>query len=312
MDEREEAKLLMSRADAHEGTTTSGPVYELGSYRASTSTTPVLLVDLQIADLQKEIADLGVLRNQIAHAQSVVLVSYSQLAFNGVQPDFVTVGGPAREYLPNHVEMGGAAATFIAGTSGRAPAIGAEIDVIPSLPMQTAYVPLSDSFSACSLLNPSLDPTQQHILACSPANARSLFPWKASPESRTSPSEPTATQALAPVASCEIDDIPTTPMEPNGERPAFMVAVRLDEEPRLRAHLMRLVKRRRARLGRVVKHCRITRVQLPRRPRPASRNLTLVMLAVSRRYGRRSEPDDYTLPAHRWTSGIGGETALSC
>ena len=108
----------MSRADAHEGTTVLGPVHELGSYRASTSITPIPLVDLQIADLQKEIADLGVLRNQIAHAPSVVLASYSQAPFNGMQTDCLTVGVPAREYLPNHVEMGGAVETFLAGTSG--------------------------------------------------------------------------------------------------------------------------------------------------------------------------------------------------
>ena len=48
------------------------------------------------------------------------------------------------------------------------------------------------------------------------------------------------------------------------------------------------------------------------RRRPDVRNLTLVLVAASRRFGRRSEPDDRALPAHRWMSVIGGEPALSC
>jgi hypothetical protein len=45
---------------------------------------------------------------------------------------------------------------------------------------------------------------------------------------------------------------------------------------------------------------------------PASRSFTLILIATFRHYGHRSEPDDYSLPAHRWISVIGGEPVLSC
>jgi hypothetical protein len=46
--------------------------------------------------------------------------------------------------------------------------------------------------------------------------------------------------------------------------------------------------------------------------RPHVRNFVLILVATSRHYGHRSEPDDYILPAHRWLSVVGGESALSC
>jgi hypothetical protein len=45
---------------------------------------------------------------------------------------------------------------------------------------------------------------------------------------------------------------------------------------------------------------------------PDIRAFVLVIIAVSRRYGRRGESDDHALPTHRWTSVIRGESALSC
>ena len=45
---------------------------------------------------------------------------------------------------------------------------------------------------------------------------------------------------------------------------------------------------------------------------PDVRSFVLVIVATSRHYGHRSEPDDHALPAHRWISVIGGEPALSC
>lgn len=40
------------------------------------------------------------------------------------------------------------------------------------------------------------------------------------------------------------------------------------------------------------------------------RNFVLVLVATSRRYGRRSEPDDYLPPAHQSLSGIGRELSV--
>jgi hypothetical protein len=45
---------------------------------------------------------------------------------------------------------------------------------------------------------------------------------------------------------------------------------------------------------------------------PATRSLTLLIIATFRHYGHRSEPDDYALPTYRWMSVIGGESAFSC
>ena len=45
---------------------------------------------------------------------------------------------------------------------------------------------------------------------------------------------------------------------------------------------------------------------------PNVRSFVLVLIATSRHYGHRSEPDDRALPAHPWISVIGGESVLSC
>jgi hypothetical protein len=45
---------------------------------------------------------------------------------------------------------------------------------------------------------------------------------------------------------------------------------------------------------------------------PNVRSIVLVLVATSRHYGHRSEPDDHALPAHRRISVIGGESVLSC
>lgn len=286
----------MSVTDAHGCTTLRCPTYQLGSYRASTLVTPMRSADLQVADLKREITGLKALRNQVTHALSLLFVSHSQAAFTGEQPDFFTLVLPAREPLPNDYELGGAAATLVTGTSSNFPTIGEVVNAIPS-PEQTTCALLADSLTPCGLLTPSSDATQQLISVYSPTNACPLFTWGAPQGSNTSPTE-SVIHATAPVESCDADNELTT-----------FVEIRLDRAPGLRTQLLRHIKRRYARIGRRLRRWRITGAP---RPRSARRNSTLATLAVSRRYGRRGESDDHTLPAHRWTSVICGEPALSC
>jgi hypothetical protein len=277
---------------AQECVTPPIPTYALGSYRASTSITP-----LSVTGVQQEILDLGVLRNQVAHAQSVVFVNHSLTTFYDTQPNLVTLAIPGREYLSNQVEMGGAAATFVAGTPWGVPATGTAVDVIPFTPTQATYFSGSDNFAADPLATLSLDWNKQFAAVWPFQDPLQLLLSAVPLESGAWPSESTGTWASASAGSREVDT-----------ESATFVELHLDAVPGLRAHLLRLINRRRSKLRRVLKRRQTVSVRLSR---PARRSLTLVLLAVSRRYGRRSESDDHTLPAHRSTSVIGGEPALS-
>jgi hypothetical protein len=90
--------------------------------------------------------------------------------------------------------------------------------------------------------------------------------------------------------------------------PASRILLLLDFDalPELRGNLIRLIDGIRAALCLVLV---LVRAALARRLDAPS--FLLVLIAISRRYGRRDESDDDALPAHRWTSVIGGELALS-
>jgi hypothetical protein len=292
-DRREEVKLPVLLTGAHERATPPITYYNLGSYRASTSIT-----SLSERDLQQGIADLGVLRNQLVHTQSVFVTQAT--TFDGVQPISVTLALPGREYLPNQVEMGGIAETFVAGTSRSVPAIGAAVGVTSYTTTQATCLPLAATSDAYDVSLPLFDWDQQFTTIW-PSQDVHQYPLSHVPLEYGAPlSESSAPRTSASVASREV-----------GTELTAVVELRLDTVPGLRKHLRRLIGQRRTKLRRALKRRQAVAVRLPR-PRPVRRNLTLALLAVSYRFGRRSEPDDHAFPAHRSTSVIGGEPAISC
>jgi hypothetical protein len=89
-----------------------------------------------------------------------------------------------------------------------------------------------------------------------------------------------------------------------GLRITFVIDV--DQVPGLRADLLRLVGGRQA----VLCHTLVL-VLVAIGYRPDVRNFVLVLIAASRRYGHRSEPDDHLLPANRSISVVRGELVLA-
>jgi len=282
--------MLLTSAD--ERATPSIAYYHLGSYRASTSIAP-----LSTGDLQQEILDLGVLRNQLVHTPSVFV---TQATFDGVQPISVTKILPGREYLPNQVEIGGITETFVADTSRSVPAIGAAAVVISYTTTQATFLPVVATSAACNTSIPLFVWDRQFTTAWSFHNVRQSSLLEVPLDFKAPLGESIGTRTSAPTASREAGTATTT-----------FVELRLDTVPGLRRRLRRLISQRRSKLHRVLKRRRNVSVRPPR-PRPARRNLTLALLAVFYRFGRRGESDDHALPAHRSTSVIGGEPALSC
>jgi len=282
--------VLLTSAD--ERATPPVTYYNVASYRASTS-----IAAISTSDLQQEILDLEALRNQLVHMPSVFV---TQATFDGVQPISVTLTLPGREYLPNRVEMDGIAQTFVAGTSRSVPAIGAAADVIPYTTTQAACLPVAATSAACNASVPLFDWNQQ-FTAVWPFQDVRRYPLTEVPLDFNAPlGESIGARTSAPTASRKVGTAATT-----------FVELRLDTVPGLRKRLRRLISQRRSKLRRVLKHRRAESVRPPR-PRPARRNLILALLAVSYRFGRRGESDDHAFPAHRSTSVIGGEPALSC
>lgn len=283
--------MLLTSAD--ERTTPTLTYYSLGSYRASTS-----IAALSTSDLQQEILDLGALRNQLVHTPSVFV---TQATFDGVQPISATLAIPGREYLPNQVEMGGIAETFVAGTARSVPAIGAAAGVSSHTTTQATCLPVTATSATCNVSIPLFDWKQQFTTVW-PFLDISQHPLPEVPLdfNATLGGKSSGTRTSASVASSEV-----------GAKATTFVELRLDTVPGLRKHLRRLISQRRSKLRRVLKRRRAVTVRAPR-PRPARRNLALALLAVSYRFGRRGESDDHALPAHRSTPVIGREPALSC
>jgi hypothetical protein len=282
--------MLLTSAD--ERATPPIAYYNLGSYRASTSIAP-----LSTGDLQQEILDLGVLRNQLVRTPSVFV---TQATFDGMQPISVTPILPGREYLPNQVEIGGITETFVADTSRSVPAIGTAAEVIPYTTTQATCLPVAATSAACNTSILLFDWDRHFTTAWSFQNVRQSTLPEVPLDFNAPLGESIGTRTSAPTASREAVTAATT-----------FVELRLDTVPGLRKHLRRLISQRRSKLHRVLKRRRSVSVRPPR-PRPAKRNLTLALLAVFHRFGRRGESDDHALPAHRSTSVIGGGPALSC
>jgi hypothetical protein len=281
--------MLLTSAD--ERATPHIAYYNLGSYRASTSIAP-----RSTGDLQQEILDLGVLRNQLVHTPSVFV---TQATFDGVQPISITPILPGRAFLSNQVEIGGITETFVADTLRSVPAIGAATEVIPYTTTHATCHPVAATSAACNASIPLFAWDRQFTTVWPFQNVRQS-PLPEVPLDFNAPlGESIGTRTSAPTASREVGTAAT------------FVELRLDTVPGLRKRLRRLISQRRSKLHRVLKRRRNVSVRPPR-PRPARRNLTLALLAVFYRFGRRGESDDHALPAHRSTSVIGGEPALGC
>lgn len=102
-----------------------------------------------------------------------------------------------------------------------------------------------------------------------------------------------------------LTELPPVPPIEAAPRMAGLIAVTLSED--LRRDLLRLIGgiRSALRLALLRYRAALTR-------RPDRRSLLLVLLAVSRHFGRRGEPDDYALPARMPMPVIRGELVLAC
>jgi hypothetical protein len=172
--------------------------------------------------------------------------------------------------------MSGIAETFIAGTSRSVPAIGAAVDVIPYTTTQVTCLPLAATSATCSVSISLFDWNQQFTTVRPFQDARQYLLPEVPLDFNAPLGESSGTRTSVSVASREVGTEATTFME-----------LRLDTVPGLRKRLRRLIGQRRSKLRRVLKRRRAVSVRLPC-PRPARRNLTLAVPAVSHRYGRRS------------------------
>lgn len=286
----------MPLANGPERATPAVHVYSPGSYRAVTSLAPDRPVDLQLSSLRHEIAHLELVRNQITHAQSVIAL-VEPFTFNGEQPDFITLLFPGRGHLPSHLELG-AATTFMTSTPRNVLVSGAAVSVLSNMTMHPAFVASTDGFTAYNVTFSPSASIRQYTAVRPFQDADQHVLQGLMPESGAWLSGQTGIQ---PFAAGESPDSGNTPMR--------CVELQLDAVPGLRRELRRAVSRRRGKLLRRLYRRQGSPVRLPRSMR---QGLVLALLAVSRRYGRRTDSDDHDLPAYRLTSVVGGEPAMSC
>lgn len=102
-----------------------------------------------------------------------------------------------------------------------------------------------------------------------------------------------------------VDPLLDLPVEP--QPPHLVRVIKLDLSAELRRDLLRLIDgiRSALRLALILLQAALTR-------QPVTRCFLLALLAVSRHYGRRSEPDGHLLPARMPMSVVRGELVLAC
>jgi hypothetical protein len=258
--------------------------------------------DRSLTELEYELASLYEFRNQLTHATepAVLVVDRWDPA---ARPQVDHGSRFIHQFvLPNPIDLCGAAATFVAGTAASVPATGFRAGA--SLPIPTPDAALAGALATYGLQH-QLPLDDQPGVTFWPLDGASP-PVVAAPEAVPQGSPP-GMEFVAQEILAALGITPLPVGAPTAEPRRLAFAVNLATLPDLREYFVQLIDMRKAALRREIGRRLAVLISFLDMPR-----FGLRLLAVSRRYGRRDEPDDHALLAHRWLSVIGGEPALSC
>lgn len=262
--------------------------------------------DRSYLQLQRGIADLGDIRKQLVASTSVVLVLDTCFSGSNVNGSGGAWGASTRLNDPAQY-AGGAASSFTAwsttpnmGVSG-APVIFA----LPSAPNHTG-VPFFGDVATPPRLSCEVLPNFEYFTApediCPPTSTLSPVSPASTPASPFSSQFANHTDDLVQLGLTLLKIHKLLRLtQPSRIR----VTIDLDRLPEQRENLLLLLDGIRAAL-----HLRLVLVLAALARRPDVRNLVLVLVAASRCYGHRSEPDDHLLPTHRSKPIVRGELVL--
>ena len=247
--------------------------------------------DDHLRRLQSQIADLGEIRDQVADETRQVVVFVDNCALTALNNLNRCLGvRDTRGRQHKLTQADGAAPTFTRTT--------------PNSP--TCYALFADVAAPWQALNSPL-PDTADALECAEATAATR-PAGGTAADLSQISERSGAfgfDFLARVQPSDHDAGPVAVRPPAQAIPHTTVAISLDLLPGLRDDLIRLVDGMRAALCLTLM---LVLAALARRP--DARSFVLVLIATARRYGRRGEPDDHLLPAHRSIAVVRGELAL--
>jgi hypothetical protein len=237
------------------------------------------------AEMQRGIADLLSMRHVLASEDTTELVFLSCCQTAVTDSD-----------APSVTHLDSAETTFVAGP------LVATASVSVTVPTLASHSP-----AVIPVMHRPLGRGSQFdfSILCADTTPRLISSGEWCPASR--PGSSVGFSAVRPASCAEPSIGPTPTFLTPAAGPPIMGMIKLILGEKLRADLLRLIDGLLA-----ARALQLVRVQAGLARHPDASGFALVLVAASRCYGHRGEPDDHLLPRTRPMSVVRGELALAC
>jgi hypothetical protein len=260
--------------------------------------------------LQRDVAFLDSLRQQLANPATRIVFLLDPCAASSANVGRHVLARNAGTLLHDLAQYGDAGPTFVIRTDAPSVAAGAASTFTSAMASgQAGYPPLADiaaqDFLPCQKPLDNLDQLDFVSPKVSFPATSTIKPVTPFPSSASLIGNLLAFDTAPTVqpSNHDADMAPVVP--PAAAAPRIAIAIDLDLLPGMRSDLLRLVYGVRA-----VICLALARVQAALARGLHTRSFALVLVATSRCYGHRGEPDDHMLPADRSMSVVRGELVL--